>query len=96
MINRDRAVIDVINHDQGDQYFTEFLAKIEYRVKLTRANVTKITEDNLTRMAVIVSTHDRSTAKKTLAENYILAQTIQLAVKRESRMFNTQIIYKNT
>ena len=58
----------------------KFLAEIEDRVWLTRANVTRITKDDLTRMAISVGTHNRGTAEKALAENHALAQTLQLAV----------------
>ena len=53
VVNRERAVIDLINIKPGEWNFKEFVAEVENQGKLTRAHKVKITKDDLTRMALI-------------------------------------------
>ena len=90
IINRDRAVIDLLAIRQGDKSVMELLAEAEDQVKLCRANDPVITEDDLLRMCLIVAFKDRNLAEKALAENYDLKTTIQVAVTRESSKSNAK------
>jgi hypothetical protein len=90
IVNRDRAVIDLLNISQGDKTVMEFLAEVEDQVKLCRANVKRITEDDLARMALIAGFRDRNLAEKALAEEYDLKTTIQVAVTRETSKANAK------
>ena len=90
IINRDRAVIDLLAIRQGDKSVMELLAEAEDQVKLCRANDPIITEDDLLRMCLIVAFKDRNLAEKALAENYDLKTTIQVAVTRESSKSNAK------
>ena len=90
IINRDRAVIDLLKITQGNRTVMEFLAEIEDQVKLTRADKQRITEDDLVRMALIAGFRDRSLAEKVLAEKYSLKTTVELAVTRENSKANAR------
>ena len=90
IINRDRAVIDLLAIRQGDKSVMELLAEAEDQVKLCRANDPVITEDDLLRICLIVAFKDRILAEKALAENYDLKTTIQVAVTRESSKSNAR------
>jgi hypothetical protein len=88
IINRDRAVIDLLRISQGDRSVMEFLAEIEDQARLCRANERRIMEDDLVRMALVAGFKDRLLAEKVLAEEHDLKTTIQLAVTRENSKAN--------
>ena len=90
IVNRDRAVIDLLAINQGDRSVMEFLAEVEDQVKLTRADSERITEEGLTRMALISGFRDRNLAEKVLAEKYSLKTTVELAVTRETSKANAR------
>ena len=90
IINRDRAVIDLLRINQGDKNIMEFLAEIEDQARLCRANERRITEDDLVRMALVAGFKDCTLAEKVLAEEYDLRTTIQLAVTRENSKANVE------
>ena len=88
MVNRDRAVIDLLRMSQGDRQAMEFVAAAEDQARLCRADVVPIKEEDLTRMALIGGMKDRSLAEKALAENYNLKTTIDTMKTRESSKAN--------
>jgi hypothetical protein len=88
IINRDRAVIDLLKIDQGNKTLMEFLAEVEDQAKLCRANEKRITEDDLVRMSLIRGFKDKNLAEKALAEEYDLKTTIQVAATRENSKAN--------
>ena len=90
IVDRDRAVIDMLQMKQGDLTVMEFLAKVEDQSKLTRADSEPITEEGLTRMTLIAGFKDRNLAEKVLAEKYSLKTTVELAVTRESSKANAR------
>ena len=53
MVNRDRAVIDLLRMSQGDKMAMEFVAAAEDQARLCRADSVPIKEEDLTRMALI-------------------------------------------
>lgn len=88
MVNRDRAVIDLLRMSQGDKSAMEFVAAVEDQARLCRADTEPIKETDLTRMALIGGMKDRSLAEKALAENYELKTTIDTMKTRESSKAN--------
>ena len=88
MVNRDRAVIDLLRMSQGDRLAMEFVAAAEDQARLCRADIVPIKEEDLTRMALIGGMKDRSLAEKALAENYNLKTTIDTMKTRESSKAN--------
>ena len=88
MVNRDRAVIDLLKMSQGDKMATEFVAAAEDQARLCRADSVPIKEEDLTRMALIGGMKDRSLAEKALAENYNLKTTIDTMKTIESSKAN--------
>ena len=88
MVNRDRAVIDLLRMSQGDKNAMEFVAAVEDQARLCRADTVPIKETDLTRMALIGGMKDRSLAEKALAENYELKTTIDTMKTRESSKAN--------
>ena len=88
MVNRDRAVIDLLRMSQGDKSAMEFVAAVEDQARLCRADTEPIKETDLSRMALIGGMKDRSLAEKALAENYELKTTIDTMKTRESSKAN--------
>ena len=84
MVNRDRAVIDLLRMSQGDMGAMEFVGAVEDQARLCRADTEPIKETDLARMALIGGMKDRSLAEKALAENYELKTTIETMKTRES------------
>ena len=68
VINRDRAVIDLLKIEQNERSLTDFLTEVVDPAELCQANENQITEDDLVRMALIAGFRD-----KALAEKYTLA-----------------------
>jgi hypothetical protein len=90
IINRDRAIIDMMRMTQGDKTFNEFLAEVEDQEHLCRADEQRITSDDLKRMALIAGMKDRSLAEKCIGEEYALKQVIQAGVNRENSRANVE------
>ena len=88
MVNRDRAVIDLLRMSQGDKTAMEYVAAAEDQARLCRADSVPIKEEDLTRMALIGGMKDRSLAEKALAENYDLKTTIATIKTRECSKAN--------
>ena len=88
LVNRDRAVIDLLRMSQGDMSAMEFVAATEDQARLCRADSEPIKETDLTRMALIGGMKDRNLAEKALAENYELKTTIETMKTRESSKAN--------
>ena len=88
MVNRDRAVIDLLRMSQGDMGAMEFVGAVEDQARLCRADTEPIKETDLARMALIGGMKDRSLAEKALAENYELKTTIETMKTRESSKAN--------
>ena len=88
MVNRDRAVIDLLRMSQGDKTAMEYVAAAEDQARLCRADSVPIKEEDLTRMALIGGMKDRSLAEKALAENYDLKTTIATMKTRECSKAN--------
>ena len=90
IINKDRAIIDMMKLNQGDQTFMEFLAVVEDQEHLCRADEVRITSDDLKRMALIAGMKDRNLAEKCIGEEYSLKQVIQAGVNRENSKANVE------
>ena len=88
MVNRDRAVIDLLRMSQGDRGAMEFVGAVEDQARLCRADTEPIKETDLARMALIGGMKDRSLAEKALAENCELKTTIETMKTRESSKAN--------
>ena len=88
MVNRDRAVIDLLRMSQGDKTAMEYVTAAEDQARLCRADSVPIKEEDLTRMALIGGMKDRSLAEKALAENYNLKTTIDTMKTRECSKAN--------
>ena len=83
LVNRDRAVIDLLRMSQIDNTAMEYVAAAEDQARLCRAESETIMEENLTRMALIGGMNDRSLVEKALAVNYDLKTTIDTMKTRE-------------
>ena len=70
LINRERAVIDLLRMSQGDRSAMEFVGVTEDQARLCRGDVEPIKEEDLIRMALIGGMKDRGLAEKALAEKY--------------------------
>ena len=81
-------VIDLLQIKKCINSVIEFLAEVEDQVKLTRVDVEQITENHLTRMALIAGFRDRGLAEKALVKKTSLKSTITLAVTRENSKSN--------
>ena len=87
MVNRDRAVIDLLRMSQGDKTAMEYVAAAEDQARLCRADSELIKKEDLSRIALTGETKDRSSVKKSLVESYDLKTTIYTMKAREfSRM----------
>ena len=77
-------MINLLKITKGDWTVMDFLDEVEDQVELNRAEMKRITEDHLTRIALIAGFRDTSLSEKVLAENYNLKTKVQLAVTREN------------
>ena len=77
-------MINLLKITKGDWTVMDFLGEVEDQVELNRAEMKRITEDHLTRIALIAGFRDTSLSEKVLAENYNLKTKVQLAVTREN------------
>ena len=88
LVNRDRAIIDLLRVEQKDRSFMDFLADVEDQERLCRADEQRITSDDLKRMALIAGMKDRTLAEKAIGEEFSLKQVIQVGLNKESSRSN--------
>ena len=67
-----------------------FLAEVEDKFKLSRADKQKNIKDNFIRMSLIAGFHCRNLAVKALADKLNLKPTVQVFMTRENSRANAQ------
>ena len=90
LVSCDRAIIELLQVEQGGRSVMDFLAEIEDQEHLCRTDELRITSDDLKRMILIIGKNDRTLTEKALAEEYSLKQVIQAGVNRESLRANVE------
>ena len=79
LVNRDRAIIELLRMEQGNRTFNEFLADIEDQNHLCYS-WEKLTPEDMKRISLLGGLKDRTLAEKAIAEEYDLKKIIQMAV----------------
>ena len=79
LVNRDRAIIELLRMEQGNRTFNEFLADIEDQTHLCYS-WEKLTPEDMKRISLLGGLKDRTLAEKAIAEEYDLKKIIQMAV----------------
>ena len=87
LVNRDRAIMDIMKLEQRDRGFMEFLAEVEDQEKLCRMEE-GLTGEDLKRMSILGGLRDRGLAEKAITEEYTLQQLTQAAINRETSKSN--------
>ena len=90
MVNRDRAIIDLLRLEQGTRNFTDFLSEVEDQEHLCRTEEMPLNSHDMQRMSLIAGMKDRMLAEKAIAEEYTLKQVIQGGGNRESIKANVE------
>ena len=91
LVNRDRAIIELLRMEQGNRTFNEFLADIKDQTHLCHS-WEKLTPEDMKRISLLGGLKDRTLAEKTIAEEYDLKRIIQAAVNREDSRTNAEAI----
>ena len=89
LVNRDRAIIELLRMEQGNRTFNEFLADIEDQTHLCHS-WEKLTPEDMKRISLLGGLKDRTLAEKAIAEEYDLKKIIQMAVNRENSKTNAE------
>ena len=89
VVNRDRAIIDLLQMEQGSRTFNEFLADIEDQTHLCHS-WEKLMPEDMKRISLLGGLKDRTLAEKAIAEEYNLKKIIQMAVNRENSRNNAE------
>ena len=89
LVNRDRAIIEILRMEQGSRTFNEFLADIEDQTHLCHS-WEKLTPEDMKRISLLGGLKDRTLAEKAIAEEYVLKKIIQMAVNREKSRTNAK------
>ena len=90
IINRDRAIMDLLRLDQGNRSFTEFISEVEDQEFLCQTEDRPITGNDLKRISLLAGMKDRNLAEKAIAEEYTLEKVIQAGINRESSRANVE------
>ena len=74
LVNKDRAISDLLRMEQGSRIFMDFLSDIKDQTHLCH-NWQQLTADDLKRISLLGGLKDRTLAEKALAEEYTLTQS---------------------
>jgi len=96
LVNRDRALIDLMRMHQGERTFIEFLSEVEDQEILCRTEEKPLTSEDLKRMSLLAGMKDKTLAEKAIAEEYDLKQVIQAGINRESSKANVEAMQNKT
>ena len=89
LVNRDRAITELLRMEQGNKTFNEFLADIEDQTNLCHS-WEKLTPEDMKRISLLGGLKDRTLAEKAIAEEYDLKKIIEMASNRENSRTNAE------
>ena len=97
MVNRDRAIIELLRVEQSNKSFMNHLSKMEDQARLCEiAAQEPLNNDDLKRISLLAGIKDRSLAEKAMAEEYTLRQLCQAAINREDSRENAEALRGKT
>ena len=89
LVNRDRAIMELLRMEQGNKTFNEFLADVEDQTTLCH-NWERLTPEDMKRISLLGGLKDRTLAEKAIAEEYDLKRIIEAASNRENSRTNAE------